>query len=66
MRFAVLKEIFRVIDYVPMPLDIFISRVVCMHINNKGNNAPLSRGGATNSSLIEFEKRSQDFILIKN
>ena len=43
MRFAVLKEIFRVIDYVPMPLDIFISRVVCMHINNKGNDAPLSR-----------------------
>ncbi len=65
MRFAVLKEIFRVIDYVPMPLDIFISRVVCMHINNKGNDAPLSRG-ATDSSRIESKNEVKDFILIKN
>ena len=64
MRFAVLKEIFRVIDYVPMPLDIFISRVVCMHINNKGNDAPLSR--ATDSSRIESKNEVKDFILIKN
>ena len=65
MRFAVLKEIFRVVDYVPMPLDILISMVVCMHINNKENDAPLSRG-ATDSSRIESKNEVKDFILIKN